>query len=157
MVSMEAASGDVVLAGDRFRVTMSDTDAARVIYFGAPADWAERLLTGWLADVGAPLSKSLDSGFGDPAVHLEITYHAPLRLDDLVIGTLYLTRRTERSLTFHCTFALGADASAVDVWLTKVHVHVGQDGPRAVPIDGPLLAALKAAESGAQPTSLIDV
>jgi hypothetical protein len=67
MASEEAPSErHVVLARDRFRVTMSDTDAARLIYFGAPARWAQRLLTTWLADVGTPLSKSLDSGFDAP-------------------------------------------------------------------------------------------
>lgn len=143
--------GHVVLARDRFRVTMADTDAARVIYFGAPVVWVERLLTTWLADVGAPLSESLDSGFGDPAVHLEVAYRAPLRLDDQVTGTLSLVRRSEQSLTFHCTFALGPDASpAVEVWLTKVHVRVGPDGLHAVPIDGPLRDALDAAAGGAR-------
>ncbi|TVT24149.1 acyl-CoA thioesterase [Amycolatopsis acidiphila] len=125
---------------------MCDTDAARLIYFGAPARWAERLLTTWLADVGCPLSKSLDSGFGDPVVHAEMTYHSPLRLDDEVNATLSLIRRTERSLTFHCGFGLGSGpATAVEVRLTKVHVRFGPDGAEAVPLAGPLLDALVAA------------
>lgn len=146
----DQASADrlVELARNRFRVTMVDTDAARVIYFGAPTRWAEQLLTTWLADVGAPLSKSLDSGFGDPVVHAEAAYHAPLRLDDQVSATLSLARRTKRSMTFRCAFALDVNASpAVEVWLTKVHVRFGPDGPESVPIDGPLLAALDAATS----------
>jgi acyl-CoA thioesterase FadM len=147
MVSGELSLGQhVVLARDWFRVTMSDTDAARVIYFGAPAQWAERLLCNWLADAGAPLSKSLDAGFGDPVVHVEMTYRGPLRLDDQVTATLSLARRTKSSMTFHFAFALDADSSpAVEVWLTKVHVHFGPGGLEAVPIAGPLLTALDAA------------
>lgn len=142
----------VVLARERFRVTMSDTDAARVIYFGAPARWTERMLSTWLADAGAPLSKSLDSGFGDPVVHAEMSYRAPLRLDDQVSATLSLSRRTERSLTFHAAFALGpGSASVVEVWLTKAHVRFGPDGAEAVPLGGPLLAVIDAAADRAGP------
>jgi acyl-CoA thioesterase FadM len=47
-----------------FRVVMADTDAARVIFFGAPVLWAERLVTTWLADVGCGTQDSLTRGFG---------------------------------------------------------------------------------------------
>ena len=71
---------------DRFRVPMADTDAAQIIYFGAPVRWAERLVTGYLADIGQPTSAMLASGHGMPAVDLHVTYRRPLRLDDQVYG-----------------------------------------------------------------------
>jgi acyl-CoA thioesterase FadM len=78
-----------------------------------------------------------------------MAYRVPLRLDDEVSATLSVSRRTERSLIFHCAFGLDSSAAtAVEVWLTKVHVRFGPDGTEAVPLAGPLLAALDAAAAG---------
>ncbi|WP_319457042.1 MULTISPECIES: acyl-CoA thioesterase [unclassified Mycobacterium] len=132
----------IVLAREQFRVVMGDTDAARVIYFGAPLGWAERLMTTWLADAGLPTSVTLDSGRGYPAVRAEVSYHSALRLDDRVFATLLTGAITNRSVTFHAQFATGfATAPAVEVWLTKVHVRFGADGSDAIPLDPSLLAA----------------
>jgi acyl-CoA thioester hydrolase len=64
----DSRPGALPLARERFRVAMSDTDAAQVIYFGAPTRWTERLVTTWLADVKHPTSELLAAGFGMPAV-----------------------------------------------------------------------------------------
>lgn len=136
----------LLLAREQFRVVMGDTDAARVIYFGAPLRWAERLMTTWFADAGLPTSNAIDSGRGYPAVRTEVAYRSPLRLDDRVFGTLSTGGVTNRSVTFHAQFATGlATAPAVEVWLTKVHVRFGVDrvdGAEAIPLDTSLLAAL---------------
>ena len=62
------------LRTERFRVPMGDTDAAQIIYFGAPPRWAERLFTSYLADIGLPTSALLASGHGLPAVDLQVMY-----------------------------------------------------------------------------------
>jgi acyl-CoA thioester hydrolase len=122
------------LARERFRVAMGDTDAAQVIYFGAPARWAERLVTTWLADVKFPTSGLLAAGFGMPAVHAELTYHSALRLDDPVEATLWLHRKSVRSVTWRAEFANPAGSTpAVEVLLTQVYTHVGEGRLVAVP------------------------
>jgi acyl-CoA thioester hydrolase len=129
-------AGKDPLARDRFRVAMSDTDAAQVIYFGAPARWAERLVTTWLADVKFPTSELLRAGYGLPAVRVELTYHKPLRLDDPVEATLWLERKSARSVTWRAEFARPGDSTpAVRVLLTQVHTRL--EGGRPVPIPWP--------------------
>jgi acyl-CoA thioester hydrolase len=143
-VSLDGSgSGRVLLARDQFRVVMGDTDAARVIYFGAPFHWAERLMTTWFVDVGLPTSSTIGADHGYPAVHTEAAYRSPLRLDDMVFATLWAAKVTNRAMTFHAEFATSsATAPAVEVWLTKAHVRFDADGPpQAIPLDASLLAA----------------
>jgi hypothetical protein len=47
-------TGESPLVTDRFLVAMADTDATRVIYYGTPLRWAERLVTTWFVEVGFP-------------------------------------------------------------------------------------------------------
>lgn len=132
--SDDPAAPRTPLARDRFRVAMGDTDAAQVIYFGAPARWAERLATTWLADVKFPTSELLAAGFGMPAVHAELTYRSPLRLDDPVEGTLWLHRKSARSVTWRAEFTRPAESPpAVEVLLTQVHVRIEEGRPTPVP------------------------
>lgn len=127
----------------KFRVSMGDTDAAGIIYFAAPARWTERLIGDWLAESGIPTSSMLSSGFGLPAVHVELSYHCPLRLDDVVQGTLRLHAKSQHSVTWRAEFALSTDESpacpAVVVSIKQVHTRL--DGPEPVPVELPVTIA----------------
>jgi acyl-CoA thioester hydrolase len=128
---------------ERFRVVMGDTDAARVIYFGAPPRWAERITTTWLASVGLSLSDMFRAGTGLPAVRLEVDYTAPLRLDDEVEARLWVKERSERSVTFRTEFRRVANRDlACQVLLTQVFVLVDVDGVRSAPLPAEIVAAL---------------
>ncbi|HEX3750430.1 MAG TPA: thioesterase family protein [Streptosporangiaceae bacterium] len=128
---------------DRFRVSMADTDAAQIIYFGAPVRWAERLATGYLADIGLPTSAMLASGHGMPAVDLHVTYRRPLRLDDQVQGELRVLRRSSRSITWQSDFfRKGESQLAVQVHLTQVSVKTADGEPSAVPLPAELITQL---------------
>lgn len=118
---------------DRFRVPMGDTDAAQLIYFGAPLRWAERMVTGYLADAGVPTSQLLAENRGLSAVETSIRYRRPFRLDDPVRGELRVQRLSRRSITWRCDFYPGEQPdSAVDVVLTQVSVELADDAPIAV-------------------------
>lgn len=122
---------------------MGDTDAARVIYFGAPIRWAECLVTSWLADIGCPTSQALRDGYGLPAVHCELDYGSPLRLDDRVQATLWIDHRSERSVTFRSEFAHeGETKPAVVVRVTQVQAATDGEQLRAVALLPRLAAAL---------------
>jgi acyl-CoA thioester hydrolase len=136
---------DEPLRAVEFRVSMGDTDAAQVIYFGAPVPWAERLVTGYLADIGLPTSDLLADGYGLPAVELSVKYRSPLRLDDRVRGELRVQTSSARSVTWECTFSR-ADQTvpAVRVVLTQVAVEVRDGQPAAVALPTRLRAHLTA-------------
>jgi acyl-CoA thioester hydrolase len=131
------------LRTERFRVPMGDTDAAQIIYFGAPPRWAERLFTGYLADIGLPTSAVLASGRGLPAVDLHVMYRRPLRLDDQVRGELRVRRRSARSITWQCDFFKdGEPELAVQVLITQVSVRFMDGQPSAVPLPAELISHL---------------
>ena len=147
---------DGALLIHRFRVPMGDTDAAQIIYFGSPVRWAERLFTDWLATIGMPTSEVLRAGFGLPAVHAELSYRRPLRLDERVRGELRLHHRSARSITWRCEFfpddAEDDGGVAVEVLITQVYVRIDPAGPVAVPLPGQLLAHLPAPPAAAKTT-----
>ena len=74
----------MLLKTEEHRIRMADVDAARVIYYASPYLWREALFTGWLYEVGHPLSEMLDSGAGCPCVSSSAEYLRPMRLDDIV-------------------------------------------------------------------------
>jgi acyl-CoA thioester hydrolase len=122
---------------------MADTDAARVIYFGAPVLWAERLVSTWLADVGCGTFDALANGFGLPAVRCEAEYASAMRLDDRVQATLWVDKVSARSVTFRSEFTKEGEANpAVTVRVTQV--QAASDGPdlRAVQLLPKLTEAL---------------
>ncbi|MEZ0366058.1 acyl-CoA thioesterase [Mycobacterium sp. pUA109] len=130
-----------------FRVAMGDTDAAQVIYFGAPIRWSERLVTTWLADVGCATSQTLRDGYGLPAVHCELDYASALRLDDRVHASLWIDRRSQRSVTFRSEFTREGEAlPAVVVRVTQVQAETGGEQLCAIPLLPKLAAALAKAE-----------
>jgi acyl-CoA thioester hydrolase len=140
------------LTTSEFRVAMGDTDAARVIYFGAPLRWAERLVTTWLADSGNSTSEAIDSGYGMPAAHVDIDYKSPLRLDDIVCASLWLDRRSARSVTFRSEFTrAGTHDVAVVVRVTQVQVKTTAEGPVPVALRPGLAAALPSVSQNPTP------
>ncbi|MGW1783747.1 acyl-CoA thioesterase [Streptomyces sp. NPDC002143] len=125
---------------------MGDTDAAQVIYFAAPARWAERMTSEWLAGVGFATSKQLSSGFGMPAVHADLTYHTPLRLDDELDAALWLENLSARSFTLRSDFALvGASEPAVQMRLTQVYARTAAQALEVLPLPEELVTRLRGA------------
>ncbi|WP_416981196.1 acyl-CoA thioesterase [Streptomyces sp. T028] len=119
----------------RFRVAMGDTDAAQVVYFAAPARWAESMVSEWLAIAGFATSRLLAAGFGTPAVHAEFTYRSCLRLDEEVDACLRLERLSERSFTLRSDFALvGASEPAIQIRLTQVYARTSGPALEVLPL-----------------------
>ena len=143
-----------LLSTEFFRVPMGDTDAAQIIYFGAPVRWAERLFTGYLAEIGLPTSAVLASGRGMPAVDMHVTYRQPLRLDDEVRGELRVHRRSARSITWQCDFfKIGESLLAVRVVTTQVSVKMANGRPSPVLLPAELVSRLDSTTGGAGPTA----
>jgi acyl-CoA thioester hydrolase len=146
MNAQRRENGSGPLLRRRFLVAMGDTDAAQVIYFAAPARWAERMASEWLADCGFGTSKQLASGFGMPVVHVELTYRSPLRLDDEVDATLWLDKLSTRSYTLRSEFRLaGTQEPAVQMLITQVYAQVSGEALESRPLPDELAAHLTGA------------
>lgn len=85
---MDGAASDC-LARTHRRVAMGDVDAAGILYFAAPYRWLEELFTGWLNDIGHPVSAMLRDGVACPCVASAANYLVPLCLDDQITITLH--------------------------------------------------------------------
>jgi len=109
-------------------VTMGDVDAAGILYFPSPYRWLEEMFTGWLRDLGHPLSNLLHSNAACPCVASAASYPSPAKLDEeldlelvpTLIGTssfgvAMLARRSRDATTvvhagsWHVWSALGGD------------------------------------------------
>lgn len=68
-----------------YRVYYEDTDAGGIVYHANYLKFAERARTEWLRELGFEQSKLLKENGVFFAVHqLQIAYHAPAKLDDLL-------------------------------------------------------------------------
>lgn len=129
--------GDGVLARRARRVAMGDVDAARVLYVATPFRWAEELFTGWLFDVGRPISRLLEQRSSCPTVATTAKYLRPLRLDDLVELELVAERLGETSFVVRMDAYAADGGLAVQVSTRHVWVELApDDDPKpAVPPD----------------------
>ncbi|MCW2702646.1 MAG: Acyl-CoA thioesterase FadM [Blastococcus sp.] len=95
---------------------MGDVDAAGILYFPVPFRWHEELFTGWLKDVGHPISGMLRDGEACPCVGSAATYPAPAAVDDELEMTLHPTSAGTTS------FGLTTRVRRVDNGRLVVHV-----------------------------------
>ncbi|MEH0421478.1 acyl-CoA thioesterase [Streptomyces sp. B21-083] len=138
------ADGSEPLLRRRFRVAMGDTDAAQVVYFAAPARWAESMMSEWLVTAGFATSRLLAAGLGTPAVHAEFTYRDCLRLDDELDACLRLESLSKRSFTMRSDFAVvGSPEPAMQLRLTQVYARVSDAALEALPLPGELVRRLQ--------------
>jgi acyl-CoA thioesterase FadM len=56
----------------------------------------------WLRTIGHPFSQLLYDGIGTPAVHTAASYHAPIRVDDLLELELRVVAVGNTSYTLEC-------------------------------------------------------
>lgn len=138
-----------ILYRERRRVTMHETDASGLIFFGVVSAWANEGFCGWLAAAGHSLSSLLQASVAFPTRRFESEYLAPLALDDEVEIQLRAVHVGRTS------FALGLSTvrlhdSLIAVTATTWHVYaefaaVGpgrRPQPRSEPLPGWLIEAL---------------
>jgi len=148
-----AVTGTSLLTTER-RVALSEVDAAGILYFAAPYRWLEESFTGWLKDIGRPLSVLLRQGSGCPCVTSAASYGVPLVLDDEISVSLRASSvgTTSFSVTMEATrLPDGPLAVRASGW----HVWSRFDGRGETPTVAPepLPDWLRTALSVAPPTS----
>lgn len=67
----------------RFPVAMSEVDVAQ-IHFTAVHRWMDRGLSTWLAEIGHPFTRILETGPGIPIVETRCTFLGRILLDDVI-------------------------------------------------------------------------
>jgi acyl-CoA thioesterase FadM len=97
------------------RVTMVDTDASGLLYFGAVYRWSEAVFGGWMLSLGHGIGAMVQDGYGTPCVHSEAQYRRALAMDDALEFHLYANALGRTSFGF-----------VTDVF------HVGDDEPSVV-------------------------
>jgi YbgC/YbaW family acyl-CoA thioester hydrolase len=80
------------------RVSLSDTDAARVVYMTAPADWANRGWENLLRAAGLPYEEILPRDLHYPVVSVTVQHSAPLILGTAVTVRTGIVRVGRRSV-----------------------------------------------------------
>jgi acyl-CoA thioesterase FadM len=95
---------------------MGDVDAAGILYFPVPYRWHEELFTGWLKDVGHPISGMLRGDAACPCVGSAATYPATAGVDDELEMTLHPTKAGTTS------FGLATCVRRIDDGRLVVHV-----------------------------------
>ena len=121
---------------------MADTDAAGLIYFASPYRWAEEMFTGWLHQLGHPISRMLADGTATPAVATRSRYSSPLTMDDAVELELRTRHVGGSSFSVDCEVRRqpdGALAASVTVCHMYGELRPSPDGrrtfrPRPVPL-----------------------
>lgn len=67
----------------RFPVAMSEVDVAQ-IHFTAVHRWMDRGLSEWLAEIGHPFTRILETGPGIPIVETRCSFLGRIMLDDVI-------------------------------------------------------------------------
>lgn len=138
-----------VIHRGRRRITMHETDASGLIFFGVVGAWANESFCAWLAATGHPLSALLRASSAFPTRRFESEYHAPLALDDDVEMQLRSTHVGRTSFALELSVVrVHDDVTAVTVRTWHVFAeftHVGAGSrpePRPAPLPGWLRRAL---------------
>jgi YbgC/YbaW family acyl-CoA thioester hydrolase len=144
-----------VLKEARWRVTMADVDGAGIIYYASPLRWCENLFSGWLDELGHPISAMLARGEATPVVGLNVTYRSMLSLDDHCRLRLAASAVKRSSFTLCCSvWGPRTDKVAVEVLVTHAFVSYRRPPPEGLPeaVTQPLPSWLAEALSGCATT-----
>lgn len=130
-VDIDTATRSTPLVAVTDRVRMSDTDAAKLIFFGCVFQWADVLFTDWFVATSKPLSEHFADGVGFPAVRTESEYLYPLGLDDELELELWTGHIGEHSFSLVTRVFVQVDgerreAVRVRVWHAFVEMRPGQ-------------------------------
>lgn len=83
------------------RVYYEDTDAAGIVYYASYLRFFERARTEWVRDLGVNQGQYMaETGLAFAVRKLEVDYHKPARLDDLLTVTLSVAHIGRAQLVF---------------------------------------------------------
>lgn len=133
---LERAVRDV----QKTRVRFGHTDPARIVYYPRFFEWFHDAMEDAFENVvGRPYAECLDTWkVGYPAVQVACEFRRPARFGELVDIEVFLSRMSERSMTFEFRVRRGADLL---VTASVKVAGISMDGKGPAPIPEPVRAA----------------
>lgn len=113
-----------------FRVVMSEVDVAQ-IHFTNVFRWMDRGLSEWLAEIGHPFTRVLETGPGIPIVDARCAFLGRILLDDVIDQTTEVGGIGRTSFRSRHVFARGGERVAEG---ELVHVCVDRETRATVPV-----------------------
>lgn len=115
-----------------FRVVMSEVDVAQ-IHFTNVFRWMDRGLSEWLAEIGHPFTRVLETGPGIPIVDARCAFVGRILLDDVIDQTTEVGGVGRTSFLSRHVFARDGETVAEG---ELVHVCVDRGTRATVPVPG---------------------
>lgn len=115
-----------------FRVVMSEVDVAQ-IHFTNVFRWMDRGLSEWLAEIGHPFTRVLETGPGIPIVDARCAFVGRILLDDVIDQTTEVGGVGRTSFRSRHVFARDGETVAEG---ELVHVCVDRGTRATVPVPG---------------------
>lgn len=113
-----------------FRVVMSEVDVAQ-IHFTAVHRWMDRGLSEWLAEIGHPFTRILETGPGIPIVESRCSFLGRIMLDDMIDQTTEIGGIGRTSFRSRHEFVRAGETMARG---ELVHVCVERTSREPVPV-----------------------
>ncbi|MGE0028156.1 MAG: acyl-CoA thioesterase [Thermoleophilia bacterium] len=113
-----------------FRVVMSEVDVAQ-IHFTNAFRWMDRGLSEWLAEIGHPFTRVLETGPGIPIVDARCAFLGRILLDDVIDQTTEVGGIGRTSFRSRHVFARDGETVAEG---ELVHVCVDRETRATVPV-----------------------
>jgi YbgC/YbaW family acyl-CoA thioester hydrolase len=113
-----------------FRVVMSEVDVAQ-IHFTNVFRWMDRGLSEWLAEIGHPFTRVLETGPGIPIVDARCVFLGRILLDDVIEQTTEVGGIGRTSFRSRHVFARDGESVAEG---ELVHVCVDRETRATVPV-----------------------
>lgn len=125
-----AADDATVICVDEFatHVSMHHTDAAGVVWVGAPVQWGQVGMENLFRAAGHPIESLKLSNTHYPIVRAEVNHHSKLRLGEELIVRTFVSRVGGRSFTVATQISTPTGGVHVTVELTGV--ANGRDGSK---------------------------
>jgi YbgC/YbaW family acyl-CoA thioester hydrolase len=120
-------------------ISLADTDAAGVLFFGRLLEFAQRAFEHHCAGCGFPITRFLSEGVLAPVVHVEADYRAPLRLGDAIAIETGVEAVGDTSFRMAYVFRRSDGTLAAEALV--VHACIGRDG-KSIAVPDTLRAAL---------------
>lgn len=122
------------------RVYIEDTDAGGIVFYANYLKFMERARTEYIRSLGVELRAGMKQNISYVVHSLEIKYHKPARLDDLVVVTANVLKVGKTYLIFEQHVIDKSEAVLVSAQVKVACVSLDTGKPRA--LDSELINAL---------------
>ncbi len=116
----------------KYRVALSDTDAAGRIYFAVPPNWFHGLLEDYMESKNFPLFEHLKGPFHWPVVNLTCNYKRSLTVGDKIILKIPKIEQSQKSFTVFYQ-AIKDSEIAIEASITHVCLDFKTGKPILIP------------------------